>query len=71
MNSSIATRKFQAREVRAHATVDAQPEGGVSIGGAVDDELVGVVEGLRDPDWPPGKPRRTQSSFFIGQPKNS
>ena len=39
--------QFQAREVRPDAPVDPQAEGSVSIRGAVDDELVGVFEGVR------------------------
>src|ERR1039458_4532232 len=39
--------QLQPREVRADATVDTQPEGGVSIGGAIDNEFVGVFEGGR------------------------
>ena len=47
MNSSIGDAQLQPREVRSDAAVDAEAEGGVTIRGAVDDELVGVFEYLR------------------------
>ena len=62
--------QLETRQVRSHTTMDAKPEGSVTIQGTINDKRVGVLEtaGSR---FAAGKPSRTQSSFFMAQPWNS